>query len=137
VGHFNTVQNKAPVMISLVLRKIFGPKRNEVTWEWRRLRNEELYDFCPSSNIIGVIKSRRIKRGHVTWIWVFFFKIPTYCTIILCFNNIYVTLRSSIIRRTNCITTASGIVTLCKQPYSMQVAAVRSPPAYCTAAYRG
>ena len=36
-----------------------------------------------------------------------------------------------ILRRTNCITTASGIVTLCKQPYSMQV---RSPPAYCTAA---
>ena len=47
-----------------------------------------------------------------------------------------------IIRRTNCITTASGIVTLCKQPYSMRVesgerTAVRSPPAYCTAAYRG
>ena len=39
-----------------------------------------------------------------------------------------------IIRRTNCITTASGIVTLCKQPYSMR--AVRSPPTYCTAAYR-
>jgi len=43
-----------------------------------------------------------------------------------------------IIRRTNCITTASGIVTLCKHPYSMQVESlVRSPPAYCTAAYRG
>ena len=39
------------------------------------------------------------------------------------------------IRRTNCITTASGIVTLCKQPYSMRVES--SPPAYCTAAYRG
>ena len=42
---------------------------------------------------------------------------------------------------TNCITTASGIVTLCKQPYSMQVESglrgFRSPPAYCTAAYRG
>ena len=44
-----------------------------------------------------------------------------------------------IIRRTNCIHTASGIVTLCKQPYSMQVESgrVRCPPAYCTAAYRG
>ena len=44
-----------------------------------------------------------------------------------------------IIRRTNCITTASGIVTLCKQPYSMQMESglVRSPSAYCTAAYRG
>ena len=40
-----------------------------------------------------------------------------------------------IIRRTNCITTASGIVTLHKQPYSMRVES--SPPAYCTAAYRG
>ena len=47
-----------------------------------------------------------------------------------------------ILRRTNCITTASGIVTLCKQSYSMQVesglkSAVRSQPAYCTAVYRG
>jgi len=45
-----------------------------------------------------------------------------------------------ILRRTNFITTASGIVTLHKQPYSMQVESglsVRSPPAYCTAAYRG
>jgi len=43
-----------------------------------------------------------------------------------------------ILRRTNCITTASGIVTLCKQPYSMQVeSGLHSPPAYCTAVYRG
>jgi len=45
-----------------------------------------------------------------------------------------------ILRRTNYITTASGIVTLCKQPYSMQVESglrgVRSQPAYCTAVYR-
>ena len=40
-----------------------------------------------------------------------------------------------IIRRANCIITASGIVTLCKQPYSMRVES--SPPTYCTAAYRG
>ena len=40
-----------------------------------------------------------------------------------------------ILRRTNCITTASGIVTLCKQPYSMQVESglQSAPPAYCTA----
>ena len=48
------------------------------------------------------------------------------------------------LRRTNFITTASGIVTLCKQPYSMPVESglqwlrvESSPPAYCTAAYRG
>ena len=41
-----------------------------------------------------------------------------------------------ILRRTNCNTTASGIVTLCKQPYSMQVESVRCQPAYCTAVYR-
>jgi len=39
----------------------------------------------------------------------------------------------------NCIITAYGIVTLCKRPYSMQVGSglVRTPPAYCTAVYRG
>ena len=43
-----------------------------------------------------------------------------------------------ILRRTNCITTASGNVTLCKQPYSMQVLHIQyAGTAYCTAAYRG
>jgi hypothetical protein len=41
-----------------------------------------------------------------------------------------------ILRRINCITTASGIVTLCKQPYSMQVVSGLSQPAYCTVVYR-
>jgi len=49
-----------------VLRKIFGPKRDEVTGEWRKLHNEELYDLYFSPNIIRVIKSRRIKwTGYV------------------------------------------------------------------------
>jgi hypothetical protein len=49
-----------------VLRGIFGPKRDEVTGEWRRLHNEELYDLYSSPNIIWVIKSRRMRwAGHV------------------------------------------------------------------------
>jgi hypothetical protein len=49
-----------------VLRKIFGPKRNEVTVEWRRLLNRELYALNSSPNNIRVIKSRRLKwTGYV------------------------------------------------------------------------
>jgi hypothetical protein len=42
-----------------VLRRIFGPKRDEVTGEWRRIHNKELYALHSLSNIIRVIKSRR------------------------------------------------------------------------------
>jgi hypothetical protein len=44
-----------------VLRRIFGPKRDEVTGEWRRLHNEGLYALYVSPNIIRVIKSRRMR----------------------------------------------------------------------------
>ena len=48
------------------LRRIFWPKRDEITGEWRRLHNEELYALYSSPNIIRVIKSRRLRRaGHV------------------------------------------------------------------------
>jgi hypothetical protein len=49
-----------------VMRRIFGPRRDEVTEKWRNLQNEELNDPYSSPNIIWVIKSRRMKwAGHV------------------------------------------------------------------------
>jgi hypothetical protein len=49
-----------------VLRRIFGPKKVEVTGEWKRLHNKELYALYSSSNIIWVIKSRKLRwTGHV------------------------------------------------------------------------
>jgi len=54
-------KNFFPVYFLRVLRRIFGPKRDEVTGEWRRLHNEELNDLCSSPNNVRVIKSRRIR----------------------------------------------------------------------------
>jgi len=49
-----------------VLKRIFGPKRDEVTGEWGKLYNEELFDLHSSPNIVRVIKSRRMRwAGHV------------------------------------------------------------------------
>jgi hypothetical protein len=49
-----------------VLRRIFGPKRDEVIGEWRKQHNEEFNDFYSSSSIVWVIKFRRIRlAGHV------------------------------------------------------------------------
>jgi hypothetical protein len=49
-----------------VLRRIFGPKRDEVTGEWRKLYNEELHDLYSSPTIVMVIKSRIMRwAGHV------------------------------------------------------------------------
>ena len=52
------------------LRRIFGPKRAEVTREWRKLHKEELNDLYCSLNILRVIKSRRVRwAGHVACMW--------------------------------------------------------------------
>jgi hypothetical protein len=49
-----------------VLRRIFGPKRDEVTGVWRKLHNEELHNLYSSASIIRMIKSRRMRwAGHV------------------------------------------------------------------------
>jgi hypothetical protein len=49
-----------------VLRRIFGPKRDEVTGGWRKLHNEELHGLCSSPSIVRVIKARRMRwAGHV------------------------------------------------------------------------
>jgi len=53
-------------MLELLLRRMFGPRRDEVTGEWRRLHKEELNDLYSSPNIVRVIKLRRMRwAGHV------------------------------------------------------------------------
>jgi hypothetical protein len=54
------------VFESRVLRRIFGPKRDELTGECRKLHNEEFRDFYSSPSIIIIIRSRRMRwAGHV------------------------------------------------------------------------
>ena len=59
-------ERKLRVFENMVLRRIFGPRRDEVTVEQRRLHNEELNDLYSSPNIVRIIKSRRMRwAGHV------------------------------------------------------------------------
>ena len=54
-------ERKLRLFENMVLRRIFGPRRDEVTGEWRRLHNEELNDLNSSPNIVRVIKSKRMR----------------------------------------------------------------------------
>ena len=59
-------QNRMIMFENRVLRKIFGPKRDEVTGEWRKLHNEDLNDLYWSLNVTRVIKSSDMRWvGHV------------------------------------------------------------------------
>jgi hypothetical protein len=62
-------ERKLKVSENMVLRRIFGPRRNEVTGDWRKLHNEELNDLYSSPNIVRVIKWKRMRCGM--WrVWV-------------------------------------------------------------------
>ena len=59
-------ERRLRVLENRVLRRVFGPKRGEVTVEWRKLHNEELSDLYSLPNILRVVKSRRMRwAGHV------------------------------------------------------------------------
>jgi hypothetical protein len=59
-------EHKLRVFENRVLRRLFGPKRDEVTGRWRKLHNVELHNVYTSPSIIRIIKSRRMRwAGHV------------------------------------------------------------------------
>jgi hypothetical protein len=53
-------EHRMRVFENRVLKRVFGPKKDEVTREWRKLHDEELHDLCFSPNIIRIIKSKRM-----------------------------------------------------------------------------
>jgi hypothetical protein len=54
-------EHRLRVFENRVLRRIFGPRKDEVTGDWRKLHNEELHNLYSSPNIIRIIKSRRMR----------------------------------------------------------------------------
>jgi hypothetical protein len=66
IVHVVCEEHRLKVLENRVLMRMFGPKRDEVTGEWRRLHNKELYAVYSSPNIIRVINSRRMRwTGHL------------------------------------------------------------------------
>jgi len=62
--------NDAVSVSNRVVRRIFGPKRDEVTGKWRKLHNEERRDLYSLPNIVRVVKSRRMRwAGHMARMW--------------------------------------------------------------------
>ena len=69
-SHTLREERRLRVFENMVLRRIFEPKRDEVTRVWRKLHTEELNDLYSSSNIVRVLKSRSMKwAGHIACIW--------------------------------------------------------------------
>jgi hypothetical protein len=63
-------EHRLRVFENRVLRRVFGPKRNEVTGGWRKLHDEELHGLYSSPRIVRVIKARRMRwAGHVVRMW--------------------------------------------------------------------
>ena len=63
-------ERRLRVFENRVLRKVFGPKRDEVTGDWRKLHNEELSDLISLPSIVRVVKSRRMRWAGGMWrVW--------------------------------------------------------------------
>jgi hypothetical protein len=62
-------ERRLKVFENRVLRKVFGPKRDEVTGEWRKLHNEELNDFYSLPNIVRVVKSKIMRWAGMWRVW--------------------------------------------------------------------